>query len=701
MKILLLNAEFSTYEASCRASYACNFGLEDAFLALGIEVVTVPIFSIHEAQPVRWDSRMEEICAGHTFDQVWFEVCHSHFDEALIARFRELAPVRVGVIWEVLRIGSYEKATSPFHVRRKDQNFLSKVPLATHLIAVDACDVEDIENLLGIPTYWTSPAFVNRDCIKDEDPAPRINKALFYGTLYGHRKSWLEHPQLQPLLHRPDSPEWSTSVPRLYDQLIRSATAESAAKTFSVESFTSTVRQMKKLRRLGFELWLEGLQQGLAVVNLPQIGATAYAGRVVESMAAGRIAITCEIANRPRNRALFKEGLEIFHYPINSPGRLAEIIRLLQNDSDYRRETGLRAKQAIRERHTTEQFVAGVLKAIAGGERPPMPSGPVLEAASKETASGIRILAGLAPQGVRVGFPAEASPLQAPAIGGPLALAQRETLRPRSAFSSSDIASFLVLERNRWLADQATTILPGSGLVELMADEEAHFQLFDKCVCTARRIERIQVVAPGDGSADVVLCVEVLQRVPEPIETLREAARLLRPGGRLLLTASFAPSLGSPAFYYGGFAPDWYRHFCRKNHLCILEMRPNGGFFRWLGRQLPETTAMWTAHEARYGPHAPEVKELLAELLPAYLFELENRLCDHRLTTGYLVHAIKINTLEFADAFIAANPDFVEIYRVAADLAEEAGQFDRMRGYLKEILQREPDDREVKARLAY
>jgi SAM-dependent methyltransferase len=40
--------------------------------------------------------------------------------------------------------------------------------------------------------------------------------------------------------------------------------------------------------------------------------------------------------------------------------------------------------------------------------------------------------------------------------------------------------------------------------------------------------------------ADVVLCTEVLEHVPEPRALLNEAFRALRPGGRLLLTVPFA-----------------------------------------------------------------------------------------------------------------------------------------------------------------
>jgi 2-polyprenyl-6-hydroxyphenyl methylase/3-demethylubiquinone-9 3-methyltransferase len=78
----------------------------------------------------------------------------------------------------------------------------------------------------------------------------------------------------------------------------------------------------------------------------------------------------------------------------------------------------------------------------------------------------------------------------------------------------------------------------------------------------------------GDGIADVVLLADVLEHVPEPAAAVREAARLLRPGGHLFVnTIDRSPRARLLAITLGeglGFVPrgthDW-RLFVRPQEL--------------------------------------------------------------------------------------------------------------------------------------
>jgi 2-polyprenyl-3-methyl-5-hydroxy-6-metoxy-1,4-benzoquinol methylase/uncharacterized protein YbaR (Trm112 family) len=68
----------------------------------------------------------------------------------------------------------------------------------------------------------------------------------------------------------------------------------------------------------------------------------------------------------------------------------------------------------------------------------------------------------------------------------------------------------------------------------------------------------------ADDSVDLVICSEVIEHVPSPHELLREAYRVLRPGGRLGLSTPNAYMMLSPVYlYYALRSPQEYRRYWR------------------------------------------------------------------------------------------------------------------------------------------
>jgi glycosyltransferase involved in cell wall biosynthesis len=180
---------------------------------------------------------------------------------------------------------------------------------------------------------------------------------------------------LQGLLERPShSREFNTDYPRQFDKLNFTLTRRLSRKHRQwADSVMGRLREflhrpaqskgtllaqhvseLRRLREACFELWLESLADGLAVVNLPQYG-YAYGTRVVEAIAAGAPIIAHRIAGRPATEALYENGKEILLY--ETPEELAEHLRRLQSDPALRTRLARAAQARLLESHTTEKRV--------------------------------------------------------------------------------------------------------------------------------------------------------------------------------------------------------------------------------------------------------------------------------------------------------------------------------------------------------
>ncbi len=359
-RVLLLPLEFPKWESARHMSYAAQLGLEEGLAAHGAQVLTLP---------TPWFARAPEVCAGQRFDQAWFEVSrHEELPSGFLDWLAEQAPVRVGFLVESLEYSAGEQALSPILARFR-QRAEQRMEYLTHVVPVDEADAAAVQARGALRALWW-PQAVPARCINEDPPPPRVPRAVFSGSPYGERGVWLDRPDLERLLVRQPSPEKGTAYPFLFDALHTVTARQLARKGARLDSLLPRyLRSLRWLRNRSFQRWLSSMEEGCAVVNLPA-HVKAYAGRVVEAMAAGRPVLSWAIPERPRTAALFRDGEEILLFPRSQPAVLAAHIERLLAEPEYAAGLVRAARRKVREFHTMERRVGQILRWIETGEEP-------------------------------------------------------------------------------------------------------------------------------------------------------------------------------------------------------------------------------------------------------------------------------------------------------------------------------------------
>lgn len=85
-----------------------------------------------------------------------------------------------------------------------------------------------------------------------------------------------------------------------------------------------------------------------------------------------------------------------------------------------------------------------------------------------------------------------------------------------------------------------------------------------------------QCLPVASESCDTVLSLEVLEHLPDPDACVAEMARVLRPGGKLLLTVPFLQPLHQLPYDFRRYTPEGLRHGLESAGLEIVEIAPRG-----------------------------------------------------------------------------------------------------------------------------
>jgi SAM-dependent methyltransferase len=161
-------------------------------------------------------------------------------------------------------------------------------------------------------------------------------------------------------------------------------------------------------------------------------------------------------------------------------------------------------------------------------------------------------------------------------------------------------------------------------------------------------VSDITAIPVGDRTFDVALCTEVLEHVPDPVAAVKELARILRPGGRLILTAPLASGLHqSPTHFFGGFTPFWYRRYLGDAGFEDIEIEANGGFFKFYGQESQRFNVM--LHPSRFRGAGKAVAALAwaatlpvcRVMIPILCHWLDRVDTERSFTIGYHVSAVR------------------------------------------------------------
>lgn len=176
-----------------------------------------------------------------------------------------------------------------------------------------------------------------------------------------------------------------------------------------------------------------------------------------------------------------------------------------------------------------------------------------------------------------------------------------------------------VIKRNRWLKKILTSLPHGrildAGAGELRNKEHCtHLDYVSQDFCQydgegdgsalqqsdnnwdTSRIEivsDISNISAEDASFDYVLCSEVFEHIPYPVQALEEFYRLLKPGGKVILTAPFCSFTHmAPYHMYSGFNRYWYMHVMPEVGFVDIEVEASGNWFDYMAQEVRRLPSM-------------------------------------------------------------------------------------------------------------
>jgi GT2 family glycosyltransferase/SAM-dependent methyltransferase/tetratricopeptide (TPR) repeat protein len=558
---LLIQLEFPTWATARAWTYSAGYAVREGLTANGVECVTIPaIAHTPSSSPQSWLFHARKLLDGKRFDQVWVWLVHSPLDEPCLEWISTLAPVRVGVLMESLQYDEDDYRHVP-QLKGRQALVEGQIRYMTHVLAPDELDAESLNARRITRALWW-PCMVPSRSITMPTTLPSQRRGVFHGTPYGPRRRWLSDSSLRDVMAFESPVDPPTYYQTLFDRL-QEAAAQFVRRGQQVTEvkLQEYVTALQDIRAGEFAEWMADLSQWAAIVNLPSL-AKFYGGRVFEGMAVGRPVVSWDVPNRPKTRALFKEGHEIVLFDRDDPQSLARYLDGLLADEGLRHSIASRAQEQLKKFHTAERRLHDTLQWIGTGVEPHYGLHPLThKSVDNET---IAETGGMSPSRSVTPAPTNASPER------PIHAAHTEQFyerlfintphwstphpNPDEAARWSKIAGFLevILRRNNNASLRMAEVGCGRGwLTNLLS---GYYGTCEGVEPVAGVIARAKALFPSlrftAGTAatlleradfqpyDVVISSEVIEHVPhrEQAAFVHSLRALLKPGGYIVLT---------------------------------------------------------------------------------------------------------------------------------------------------------------------
>jgi ubiquinone/menaquinone biosynthesis C-methylase UbiE len=155
-------------------------------------------------------------------------------------------------------------------------------------------------------------------------------------------------------------------------------------------------------------------------------------------------------------------------------------------------------------------------------------------------------------------------------------------------------------------------------------------------------VSDITQIPVEDRSFDAILCTEVFEHIPDPISAMKEFARIIKPKGKLILTAPFCSMTHfAPYHFYSGFNKYFYQTHLSNLGFEIIEMTPNGNYFDYMHQEISRLPHVM--NNSKPGSINYLTKFLVSQLTKICLrFSKMDKDTNELMCFGYHVVAVKL-----------------------------------------------------------